>query len=164
MDKYDTENSTTESLIMFIEREWADMHHSRLQEWTALGVVTGAHLGLIQFLKYLKDVKLDSLFIIEFLCLVGIIFAVIGALITCRHRAIMHKKFNWIYKAEEQLGLVKNEDHPNGIISFSDKMPEHKGDLMLPKLLSVSGLILCFYILIMVIDIIIFRVHFSKLI
>ncbi len=35
-----------EDYRLIIEREWADIHHSRVQEWTCLGVVTGTHLGL----------------------------------------------------------------------------------------------------------------------
>jgi len=39
---------TDESLISFVHNEWTDIHHSRVQEWTALGVVAGIHLGLAQ--------------------------------------------------------------------------------------------------------------------
>jgi len=47
-----------ENYRLLIEREWADLHHSRVQEWTALGVVAGAHLGLIQLASFAVNEKI----------------------------------------------------------------------------------------------------------
>jgi hypothetical protein len=38
--------------VSFLQNEWADLHHSRVQEWTALGVVAGVHLGLAQAVSF----------------------------------------------------------------------------------------------------------------
>lgn len=141
---------------LLIEREWADIHHSRVQEWTALGVVTGAHLGILQLLIFIQDLSVPVPFpILAVIGLVlGIAFAIIGVLITCRHRQLMRVKLNWIFQAEDKLDLIKDEDNPDGIIPRSAEMqrsPDWRG-LMLPRFLSTSWLILCLYSLLAFLD------------
>lgn len=48
-----------EDYRLIVEREWADIHHSRIQEWAVLGIVTGAHLGLIQLAKIVKEASVS---------------------------------------------------------------------------------------------------------
>ena len=45
--KMEPERPSKDDYLKFIELEWADFHHSRLQEWTAFGIVAGIHLGII---------------------------------------------------------------------------------------------------------------------
>jgi hypothetical protein len=141
---------------LLIERAWADIHHSRLQEWSVLGVVTGAHLGILQLLIFVRDLSVAVPFPVLATLgpMLGIVFAVIGALMTCRHRRLMRIKVGWIYQAEGHLGLVKSEDNPGGIIPANPAMQESPewGGLMWPRFLSTSWLILCLFLLLAALD------------
>ena len=142
---------------LLVERQWADLHHSRIQEWTALGVVTGAHLGLIQLVKLIKEaaVIINIPTLVIFTSIIGALFSILGALMTCRHRQLMKVKLGWIYEAEEHLGLIKTQgNEEEGIIPDNAKMKtqiQWKG-LAIPRILSTSGIILCFYIILFAID------------
>ena len=142
---------TEDSYRLLIEREWADVHHSRIQEWSALGVITGAHIGLIQLLKITKEEPTFSLPIAALIgCILGFLFVCIGILITCRHRYLMWVKLSWIYDAEDKLCLIKKDpSNLAGIIPEVAKIKRTRGcrKLMLPPLLSTSGLIFLFHAL-----------------
>ena len=144
------------ALVGLLEAEWKDLHHSRVQEWSALGVVTGAHLALTQIPKFLKDadVMLPVLPAAIVGCLIGIGFAVIGALITCRHRRLMQIKLEWIFGAESRLGLSQGPDCPVGVIPPSAQVQSNLAwrGLSVPRLLSTSGLILSWYGIFIFID------------
>ena len=146
----------SDALLTLMKTEWADIHHSRVQEWSALGVVTGAHIAVTQIPKFLKETGAvfspSAAAIVG--CLLGIAFAVIGALVTCRHRRLMEVKLNWIYEAELALGLVKTSGNPSGVIPEIAKMPSKRvwRGLSLPRFLSTSGLILTFYVLFVAFD------------
>jgi hypothetical protein len=153
-----------EDYRLLIEREWADLHHSRVQEWTALGVTTGAHIGLIELLRFTQTPSMPIPFsvVVYLAALAGIIFCVLGMLLTCRHRKLMVEKLGWIFQAEDQLGLIKGERKytENGIIPRLARMEEKESDgkpffdqLSKPSLLSSSGIILYFYILLCIIDV-----------
>lgn len=165
----------------FIDNEWKDIHHSRIQEWSALGVIAGIHIGIIQLIKFVNvsfsPVSLQILVIIGFFC--GILFSILGGLITLRHRRLMWIKLNWIFEAEDHLGLIKDEENLKGIIPRDAKMkknsflskelykkeesnPDKKNQgksfwnkLMWPRLISTSWLILAFYFLLIVFDLVI---------
>ena len=112
----------------FIQNEWADIHHSRMQEWSALGAVTGVHLALTQIPKVLKEISIpiEPLTIWIITPFFGLLFAVVGILVTCRHRRLMFIKLNWIYQAEEKIGLIKCAENPAGIIPAIAQMPKTK--------------------------------------
>ena len=143
-------------MVGLLEAEWKDLHHSRVQEWSALGVVTGAHRALTQIPKFLKDagVMLPVLPAAIVGCLIGIGFAVIGALITCRHRRLMQIKLEWIFGAESRLGLIQGPDCPVGAIPPSAQVQSNLAwrGLSVPRLLSTSGLILSWYGIFIFID------------
>ena len=164
---------TREDYRLIIERQWADIHHSRIQEWTALGVITGIHLGIIQIPKLAHGVVLPFLFSV--LCysafIICIAFTILGSILTCRHRRLMEIKLSWIFQAEDKLGLIKGKCQNNepGIIPRAIPM-NNQGiterafweKLSLPRLLSTSGIIFCFYILLFIIDAfatIVFTIH-----
>ena len=140
-----------------IQQEWADLHHSRGQEWTALGVVTGAHLGILQLLIFIHGLTVPVPF--WALAVAGaalaLIFAALGILMTCRHRRLMVVKIDWIAHAEDALGLLKTEHNPGGIVppppSFHKPPMEWRG-LMFPRFLSTSWLILCIYLMLGLLD------------
>lgn len=150
---------TPEDYRLLIERAWADLHHSRIQEWTALGVVMGAHLGLIQLVKLAAEgsVPVGSPTLAVLAGLLAAIFSVLGSLMTCRHRQLMRVKLRWIYEAERHLGLIKTTDNPKGVIPENAKMttPIQWRGLALPRLLASSGIILSFYVMLFIVDIIV---------
>ena len=165
---------------LLIETEWKDIHHSRIQEWSALGIIAGTHLGLFQLMKFIADIQSNWLTFISsvILCIIAILFAVIGILMVCRHRRLMWIKLNWIYEAEEKLGLIKTVENQNGIIPNDYKMKKYSkkynrileneknkqlqmskdnnkaiwNKLMWPRKLSTSWLMAMIYILLGIID------------
>ncbi len=146
-----------EALLSLLNAEWADIHHSRLQEWSALGAVTAAHLGISQMPRLLGDAasKVLTVPVAVAACVAGIALALLGGLMTCRHRGLMQERLGWIYDAELLLGLVKTPEHPSGVVPASARMRTNKRwhGLVLPRLLSTSGLILAFYGLFVVFDV-----------
>jgi hypothetical protein len=119
------EQTMNENYKLLIETEWKDVHHSRIQEWSALGVIAAAHIGLIQLLNFIHSlIKTGNLYpyLVFVCCLIALLFCVIGILMTCRHRRLMWIKLNWIFEAEEKLRLIKTQDNPNGIIPEDYKM------------------------------------------
>lgn len=145
-----------DSYRALMQNEWADIHHSRIQEWSALGVVTGAHIALTPLLRLLGEagVPTPTSIMAVIGCLFALAFTTIGALVTCRHRRLMYIKLNWIYDAETKLRLIKSEDNPVGIIPEAARFAGNstwKG-LMWPRPLSTSGLLLLFYLLFVAFD------------
>ncbi|MBL9118058.1 MAG: hypothetical protein JNJ83_23820 [Verrucomicrobiaceae bacterium] len=147
-----------EALIVFLQTEWQDVHHSRIQEWSALGVVTGTHFAMVQLPSMLEKLKLeggDWSAVVMIGCAVSFIMAVLGMLITCRHRNLMEVKLSRIFEAERQLGLVKSDTNPMGILNAEDKMlsASKARGLSLPRPLSTSGMIFSFYLVLVLFDV-----------
>ncbi|HEU0299592.1 MAG TPA: hypothetical protein VFR37_09065 [Longimicrobium sp.] len=152
------ERPSPETLRAFIQTEWADLHHSRLQEWTALGVVAGVHLALMQLVSFLADERaaIDSRVLVFLACAIAAAFAVFGILITWRHRHLMKVKLHWIYQAEDRLGLIGDSEHP-GIIPRADAPTRSypwRG-LAAPRPLSTGGLVTGFYLLLIAVDVLV---------
>jgi hypothetical protein len=171
-----TKNNMDENYRFFIENEWKDIHHSRIQEWSALGLIAAIHIGLVQLLKLLNEtnsyeIQID--FLIPICCFIALIFSSFGVLMVCRHRRLMWIKLNWIFEAEEKLGLIKNSDNPNGIIPEDYRMKKYSkvdyemqinkekvsnskktiwNKLMWPRRLSTSWLMVMLYIIFGIID------------
>jgi len=120
-----------ENYRFFIETEWKDIHHSRIQEWSALGLIAAIHIGLIQLLKLINETdfgknQLD--FLTPIFCIIALVFSILGILMVCRHRRLMWIKLNWIFEAEEKLGLIKDSKNPNGIIPESYRMKKYSSN------------------------------------
>jgi hypothetical protein len=149
---------SAETLRCFIVTEWADLHHSRVQEWTALGVVAGVHLVVIQVVSALVEKHTAHLqhMLVLLASAIAVAFAVFGILITCRHRHLMKVKLNWIFQAEDKLGLIADDVHA-GIIPRIDAPTERVSweGLSVPRPLSTSGLIVGFYALLILVDILV---------
>jgi hypothetical protein len=148
----------TDALIAFLDNEWRDVHHSRIQEWSSLGVVAAAHAALTQVPKLIEDstINLRPTTVVLIASAFAAAFAIVGALLTCRHRRLMEEKLGWIYDAQDRLGLIK-ETSPWGVFPADKKMPQKmKGVLSRPRFLSTSGFILLFYALFALIDLAIF--------
>ncbi len=142
---------------LVIEDARRDLHHSRVQEWSALGVVAGAHFAIFQIAKLLKDAVPDISLpgLVAIAAIVAGLFAILGAAITLRHRRLMMVKLNWIFQAEDSLGLIKDDNSSTGIIprEGSVQHPVKWKGVNVPRPLSTSFLILAFYALLLTIDI-----------
>lgn len=169
-----------ENYRFFIESEWKDIHHSRIQEWSALGIIAAVHVGLLQLLKLFNETDIGKdiiYFLIPLCCIIALVFSLLGILMVCRHRRLMWIKLNWIYEAEDKLKLIKSTSNPDGIIpedyrmkKYSNKYEEdiyeennsdHVSDnndnnlwnkLMWPRRLSTSWLIAMLYIIFGIVD------------
>ena len=146
LNTFDSNESidTNENYRLIIDSSWKDIHHSRNQDWTSLGVVFGAHIGIFQLLNYLKEKMTSPSISISYAigALLGIILSVIGALIAYRHRDLLKEKIKWITEAERRMGLLNTEDNPLGIIDAKG----YKG-------ISNSWLIITIYAIFILIDI-----------
>ena len=91
---------------LVITDAWQDIHHSRVQEWSSLGVVIAIHVAIIQLLDFLNNDANNFKVTMIIAGLIGVMFAIIGIGITNRHRILMIKKMNWITLAEYKLGLL----------------------------------------------------------
>jgi hypothetical protein len=136
-------NDKSENYRFIVDSTWKDIHHSRNQDWTSLGVVFGAHIGIFQLINYFTDkISSQSVGIYYVLGgLVGIILSVIGALIAYRHRDLSKIKIDWIREAEDRIGLLKTEKNPFGVVDPK----KYKG-------ISNSWLIITIYVLFALID------------
>ena len=67
----------------------------------------------------------------------------------------MKVKLNWIYQAEERLGLIKTSSH-DGIVPHDEALTAAKSwkGLAFPRPLSTSGLTVDFYALLVAVDLI----------
>lgn len=162
--KEDTPNADDYRLL--IEKEWADFHHSRTQEWTALGVVSGIHLAIIHLFDTFKMGETGSTpsVILVGGSLLGIVFAVVGGLVTCRHERLKKIKIQWIARAEHFRGLLRTDSSEKPTLEDGSlnpriilcKIPLDEDipwdGLSCPRLLSTSWLILCFYGFMVLVD------------
>ena len=159
-----------ESYRFLIENEWRDIHHSRIQEWSALGLIAAAHAGLFAFVDKIKSEPATYLYHINLIYVCSIIdisFALLGLILVCRHRRLMWLKLNWIFDANDKLGLIKKSANPNGIIpenywkqkyrdsylEFLNKPKVNWNKLKMPRPFSTSGLMAMLYIILGIIDV-----------
>ena len=164
-----SEKPSPEDYLKLIETEWADFHHSRLQEWTAFGIVAGIHLGIITLFDVFSagdPSKIAKAFLI---CgpITGIIFAILGALVTCRHERLKKIKLQWIGRAEYFRGIMRTKEEDEALLGDNKDVPNPRiipfnnnlwidipwNGLMLPRRLSTSWLILWFYVFLILVDI-----------
>ena len=85
-----------EHIMDYIKLQWEDIHHSRQQEWQALGVIAG------NFLIVATVQSSEAKF---FFGLLGILSSFIGACISWQHHIIFLDKVSVITKLEHQLGI-----------------------------------------------------------
>jgi hypothetical protein len=134
-----------------------------MQEWTALGVVAAAHLGILQGIRSLSEGPILSP---AGLILLGaglaVVLAVLGISLIRRHRRLMSIKLSWIYQAEKKLGLIRKttedeEDIPDdpGIIHKNDDLESHPKweGLEWPRRNSTGALMIWFYASLLLVDV-----------
>ena len=145
-------------LRLLIKTTWADVHHSRIQEWSALGVVTGSHFGLFSLMRFLHELSqkggIAFATTLPWVSLLGVAFCVLGALFTFRVRELITLQMGWIRDCEERLGLIGK---PGSVIGSPEGLRGGrllvKDYLRLPPLLSGSGLIFLFYVVLALSDV-----------
>lgn len=87
--------------LEYIKLEWADIHHSRQQEWSALVVIAGIFYAIAR----VDLPPPQSLEAKIFLGLLGVLSAFLGAWICWQHHEILQQKISLIVKLERQIGI-----------------------------------------------------------
>ena len=143
---------TDETYRFIIDNSWKDIHHSRNQDWTALGVIFGAHIGVFQLIDYFKDkISLASTNIYYVLGgLFGIFLSCLGLMMARRHKSLMKIKMKWICEAEDRIGLLKNENSPDGVV-----YPEKYNGI------STNSLIILIYVLFIIVNVTIITIFYN---
>lgn len=93
--------------LQYIKTEWDDIHHSRHQEWKALGAIAA-------ILATLSQLSSSPLGLKVFLCFLGFIFSILGAWMALQHRKIMMTKIKIICNLEKEMGI----DYPSRYALF----------------------------------------------
>ena len=113
--------ATRRDYKLLIERSWADIHHSRIQEWRALLAITAGHVLIWQGVQFIPQTSGPTRSLVAIgLGLTAAFVALVGCFISLRHRKLMRVKLSWIYKAEDYLGLIKRDERKGGIIPTHD--------------------------------------------
>jgi xanthosine utilization system XapX-like protein len=101
--------------LEYIKIQWADIRHSRLQEWSTLGVVAGVMYALVNTVTTESGPRV-------LLGLLGLLSGIIGASMSWQHHRIFKKKIKVISENEEKIGLdygeMRNADFPVQILLF----------------------------------------------
>jgi drug/metabolite transporter (DMT)-like permease len=83
-------------VMEYLKTQWADIHHSRNQEWTILAMIGVSFYLLSQKVElYLKIVAIG----------LGIATCVVGIFISTKHWAILYCKAKIISDCQEKLGI-----------------------------------------------------------
>jgi len=85
-------------MLDYIKIQWADIRHSRLQEWSALGVVGGVMYALVNLETTSVQPKI-------LLGLLGLLGAIIGASMSWQHYHIFRTRIGVITDHENEIGL-----------------------------------------------------------
>jgi hypothetical protein len=104
--------------LEYIKLEWADIHHSRQQEWGALVAVAGIFYAIAQVEPDYPGNPLEAKI---FLGLLGILSAFLGAWVCWQHHEILQQKISVIVKLERQIGIqypVRNVWFPVQVLLF----------------------------------------------
>jgi general stress protein CsbA len=98
--------TTVERNLEYIKLQWADIHHSRQQEWKALAAVAGIYLAIAQVGLPEGQAALNAALGARiFLGLLGALSAFLGACISWQHHTIFLHKISVINKLERQIGI-----------------------------------------------------------
>jgi hypothetical protein len=157
------QNILHESIYSFLEYTWKDIHHSRLQNWTGITIVTTFHIGILKLTEYFLDNKAFNETLKITLFTFGSLFCLIGFLITRVHQKQLYKKLGWIKAAEEKLGLnlFKNESPIEK--KNEDKLLRKSFKFLKRNLFTAGSLMSYFYLLLMIFDILCMFLFPSKL-
>jgi hypothetical protein len=82
--------------IEYIKLQWDDIHHSRLQDWSYIGVIAGVLYAIVNIQK--PELRIG-------LSLLGLLSAALGASMAWQHYQIFIDKLIVIEKMERRLGI-----------------------------------------------------------
>ena len=82
--------------IEYIKLQWADIHHSRLQDWSYIGVIAGVLYAIVNIQN--PELRIG-------LSLLGLLSSVLGAAMAWQHYRIFIDKLIVIEKMEDKLGI-----------------------------------------------------------
>ncbi|MDX2440183.1 MAG: hypothetical protein QNK40_06480 [Desulfobacterales bacterium] len=108
---------------LVVQDSWKDIHHSRNQDWTALGAILAAQFGVFKIIETFSEKGerlIDQPKIYLVACLAGIVLSYAGLCVTRRHKSLSKIKLDWITEAENRLGVLKSTRNPMGIIEKQD--------------------------------------------
>lgn len=88
------ENDST--AIEYIKLQWADIHHSRLQDWSYIGVIAGVLYAIVNISQ--PELRIG-------LSLLGLLSSILGASMAWQHYHIFMDKLVVIEKMENKLGI-----------------------------------------------------------
>jgi hypothetical protein len=108
--------------LEYIRLQWADIHHSRQQEWKALAAAAGIYLAMAQIDLPEAQPALDAALGARiFLGLLGFLSAFLGACISWQHHTAFLHKISVISKLERQIGIqypIRSNLFPVQILLF----------------------------------------------
>lgn len=96
------DETTINRNLEYIKLEWADIHHSRQQEWGALVVIAGIFYAIAQIDPNYPDNPLEAKIL---LALLGAFCAFLGAWVCWQHHEILQQKTLVIVQLERQIGI-----------------------------------------------------------
>ena len=85
-----------ETALEYLKLQWADIHHSRLQEWTLIGIIAGIMYALINVEGYEGRIILAVL---------GAFSGFLAACISWQHNKIFLQKIGLISSLEHRIGV-----------------------------------------------------------
>lgn len=84
------------STIEYLKLQWEDIHHSRLQDWSYIGVIAGVLYAIVNIDK--PELRIG-------LSLLGLLSSALGASMAWQHYQIFTDKLAVIAKMEHRLGI-----------------------------------------------------------
>jgi hypothetical protein len=85
------------SLLMeYIKMQWDDIHHSRRQDWSYIGVIAGVFYAIVQIDQ--SELRLGF-------CVIGLVCSVLGAWMAWEHYQIFLVKIGLIADLEDKVGI-----------------------------------------------------------
>lgn len=127
------EKISEEFLMHMYDATWEDIRHSRLQEWKVLEVTALAFIAMAG-LGFQEEFKGVSVILGIFIA----IFAMLGLLVTLRHRNLFSEKMELIRNIENALGL--------GTIDILPRAWKEKKSIKIFRIGSTSFFLMIIYV------------------
>ena len=116
MEETDKKSKYDKSMLAEIYRvQWADVHHSRNQDWELIKVILAGILGLSGISTFSNSNQLvDDLSI-------GFIFiCILGAFVTIHHKSLFKEKLKALKILEHEMGVDELNLFPQSTKKFSE--------------------------------------------
>jgi len=105
-------------------------------------------------MQEIPDTRMLTIYLLPVFALLALLFCYLGTNKVCRHRTLMMIKLNWIYEAENKLGLIRTKEQPDGIIPEIARMKNHSklNNLTWPRKYSTSWIMAMLYLVCGILD------------